>query len=144
VADLEGLVSDGDGVALVEPAVGLEGVGMREAELGALFRQAVDPELVPGVRPLDRDPEALRQLGGAAGVVDVRVGQQDLLDLCTLLLGGCEDQVQIATRVDDGALVGGVAAQQDAVLLERGDGDDGRVELQRWRRAGRRGGAKVP
>src|SRR5690606_24275068 len=52
--DLERLLAEGDGVAVLEPAVGLERVEPRKAEALALLRQLRDPEGVLALRPLDR------------------------------------------------------------------------------------------
>jgi hypothetical protein len=43
--------------------------------------ELVDPEAFLALRAFDRHAEALRQFAGAAGMVDVAVGEQDLLDL---------------------------------------------------------------
>jgi hypothetical protein len=51
-------LADGDLVAVVQPAVGLEGLDVGEAEHLALLRHALDPEAVLLLRPLDGTPSA--------------------------------------------------------------------------------------
>jgi hypothetical protein len=62
----------------MQPARGREGLGRRKAEHLRLLRQPVDPELVTRVRADDGQLQLARQRAGAAGVVDVGMGQQDL------------------------------------------------------------------
>ena len=69
--------------------------------------------------------ELLLQLGGAAGMIDVAVGEQDLLDRHADLGDRRLDAVEVAARVDHRALLGLLVPEQRAVLLERRDGHDG-------------------
>jgi hypothetical protein len=62
---------------------GREGLRRRKAEAAALLRQLVDPEALFALRAFDRQAQLLRQGAGAAGVVDVAVGQQQLFDADT-------------------------------------------------------------
>ena len=55
------------------------------------------------MRTFDRDAELVRELGGAAGMIDMAVGEQDLLDRDPRLVDRLEDRVDIAARIDDGA-----------------------------------------
>ena len=48
--------------------------------LRAVLGEPVDPEAVVLVRPFDRDAELLGEDAGLAAMVDMAVGQQDLLD----------------------------------------------------------------
>ena len=86
--------------------------------------ELVDPEAFLALRAFDRHAEALRQFAGAAGMVDVAVGEQDLLDPDAEPRGGIHQQVDVAAGIDEGALHGFAAPEQGAVLLEGGDGDD--------------------
>ena len=67
-------------IAVVQPARRREGLGRREAEHLRLLAQAVDPELVGRVWSDDGQLQLARQRAGAAGMVDVGVGEQDLLE----------------------------------------------------------------
>jgi hypothetical protein len=71
--------------------------------------------------------QRVAQGDGAARVVDVAVGQQDLLDLDAGLGDRLADAVDVAAGVDHGAALGGVVPQDRAVLLERGHRDDRRL-----------------
>src|SRR5690606_8351323 len=122
--DLERLLAEGDGVAVLEPAVGLERVEPRKAEALALLRQLRDPEGVLALRPLDRHRVTAGELGSLPAMVDVAVGEQDLLDVRPELSQRVVDAVEIAARVDDGGAAGFLAAQHGAVLRERGHGND--------------------
>jgi hypothetical protein len=110
-------------VAAMQPACGREGLGRRKAEHLRLLRQPVDPELVTRVRADDGQLQLARQRAGAAGVVDVGMGQQDLRQRQLAGLDRRTDARQIAAGVDDGGLQSLVAPDQAAVLREGGDGD---------------------
>ena len=66
--------------------------------------------------------QACREISRATGMIDVTMGQQDFREFDALLLGGCEDAVDVATGVDSGGFQGFFTPQQGAVLLEGGDG----------------------
>ena len=61
------------------------------------------------------------QFGGAAGVVQMAVGEPDALDGDAGLGDGGEDLIDVAAGIDDDRLLGGVVPQDGAVLLEWGD-----------------------
>ncbi len=123
VAHLQRLIADLHAVAVVQPARGREGLRGRKAEHRALLRQAVDPELVARVRADDGQGQALGQLARAARMVDVGVREPDLFEREAQARDFAEQGVEVAPGVDDGGLQGGVAPDDGAVLLERGDGD---------------------
>ncbi len=77
------------------------------------------------MRALDRHAEPLLELGRAAGVIDMAVGQKNLLGRDAGLLDRRKDAREIAARVDDRGAIAGVAPEDRAVLLERRHGDDG-------------------
>ena len=123
VAHLQGVRAQRDGVAVVQPAGGLERLGLRKTEHHALLGQAVDPELIARVRSDDGHIEPLRQLPGAAGVVDMGMGEPDLFELEAQPIDLCQQVVQIPARVDHGGLLGVLVPDQGAVLLKGRDGD---------------------
>ena len=124
VPDIEGEAADGDGIALGEPAIRRDRSGIVEAVTRAGLGQGVEQEPVRLVRPLDGDAEPLLQLGGAAGMVDMAMRQQDLLDLDALRVDRGLDPIQITSGIDHSADLGGVVPNQGTILLERGDRDD--------------------
>ncbi|MNT36811.1 hypothetical protein D3C72_1729160 [compost metagenome] len=71
----------------------------------------------------DGQRQPLCQLARAARVVDVGVGEPDLFERDAQTLDFCEQHIQVAAGVDHGRLVGGVAPDEGAVLLKRGNGD---------------------
>ena len=130
----QGLLAEPDLVAVLQPAVGLEGGQCGEAEPLALFGQLVDPELVLAMRPLERHAVAARELGRLAAMIDVAVGQEDLLELGAQAREGFVDAIEITARIERGRTAGARADQQRAVLRKRGDRHQG--QLQGRRRAG--------
>ena len=136
VAHGQRLVADLHRVAVVQPARGREVLRGRKAKHRALLRQAIDPELIARMWPDDGQLQSLGQLARAAGVVDVRVREPDLAEREPQALDFCQ-QVEIAARVDDGGLAGGIAPDDGTVLLEGRDGNgevaqhgDGKQGLQ--------------
>lgn len=128
VQHLQRLPADADFVAIVQPARGREGLGLREAEHLALLRQGVDPELVAFVGADDGQGQRARQRAGAAGVVDVRVREPQRLERQATLFDRLQQLADVAARVDQGGLVGFVAPDKGAVLFEGGDGEGEAVE----------------
>ena len=57
-------------------------------------------------------------------MIDMAMGQQDLLDLDILLFDRGINPLDLAARIDHGRLVGFGAPQDRAVLLEGGDGNN--------------------
>jgi hypothetical protein len=86
----------------------------------ALLRQPVDPELVARVRADDRQPSSRASVPGGAGVVDVRVGLQQHLERQAMALHRRQQARDLAARIDQRRLVGAVAPDERAVLLEGG------------------------
>src|SRR5262249_57774626 len=79
---------------------------------------------VVAVRALDLDAIVLGHGAGGRGVVDMAVREQDLGDLDALLGDRRLQPIEVAARIDGGALHGFVTPSDRAVLLERGDGGD--------------------
>jgi len=123
VANVQRAVPDLHRIAVGQPPRGGEMPGGRKSEHLALLRQAVDPELVARVRADDGQAQALGQLGGAAGVVNMGVGEPDRLEGHTKLLGRVDEAVQLATRIDHGSVQRFVAPDDGAVLGKCGHGD---------------------
>ncbi len=104
--------------------VGVEGLAALDPELGALFVKLFDQKAVFPVRAFDGDAELLRQIRRAARMVDMAMGQHDLLDLHILFGDGGLNTLDFAAGIDHGGLFGVLAPEHGAVLLEGGDGDD--------------------
>ncbi len=122
--DIEGLLAESHRVAILEPAIGLEGLEPWKPEALALLGQLPDPEGVLALRALDRDRMALRKFGRLPAVVDMAVGQQHLLDAGAELREPGVDPVEVAARIDHRGAAAGLAEQDRAVLRERGYRND--------------------
>jgi hypothetical protein len=121
MAHMQGAVANAYRVTVEKPACGGEAFRMRQAKALALLGQAVNPELVARMRADDWQAKSGREFLGAARMVDVGMGQPDLFQRQPQLTDGVEQQVQVATGIDDGGLEGFVAPDKRAVLLESGD-----------------------
>ena len=86
VADVEGQLADRHRVAVDQVAVRLERLAVDSVAL-AILLQPGDPEQVVFVRPFDRHAQLLGEDAGLAAMVDMAVGQQDLLDRDAVLGG---------------------------------------------------------
>ena len=73
--------------------------------------------------------QRLAQLRGTPGVVDMAMGQQDALDVQAEFGDGAEDVRDVAAGVDHEGGLGLVVPDQGAILLQRGDWDDGRLQF---------------
>ncbi len=107
----------------MQPARGLERARGWKAITGRCHRHTVNPELVRRVRANDGQLQQLGQVGRGAGVVQVAVGDPDLLQRNAQALDGVQQQIHVATRVDDGGAALFIAPDDGAVLLEGGNGD---------------------
>ena len=75
------LPADRHGVALIEPAVRRDVAHAGHTHAQPLRGEAIEQELVGLVRALDGDAaELLLELGRAAGVIEVAMGEDDLLE----------------------------------------------------------------
>src|SRR6266446_6842436 len=122
--DVEGQRADRDPIALIEPAVRREIAHARDAEPRAAGHHIVEQEFVGDVGAFDRHLQRVAQLGGAANMVDVAVGQPDLLDPDIGLLDCRLNFRNVAAGVDHNGLPGGFAPDQGAVLLKQRHRDD--------------------
>ena len=97
--------------------------------LAPISASVVEQEQVLAVRAFDGNAELLPQLGRSAGMVDVAMGEQDLLDRDAALADGIEDRGHVAAGIDDGAHLSRLVEDQRAVLLEGRHGNDEGLEL---------------
>ena len=118
-------LADKDRVFVFKPSIGREDLGRRKSILSGLLWEQVDPELILRVRPLDGSVQTPGELGCGAGVIEVRVRQEDLLDPITAPFSVLQESIDLPPWVYDGCLARLLTDEQRAVLLERRDGDDG-------------------
>src|SRR5882757_5279809 len=102
VIDIERQVADRDGVAIDQPAVGLER-HTGDAVMAPVLVESRDPETVVLMRPLDRHAEFVGERLGPAAMVDMAMGEDDLLDRYTVLRRRRVESRQIAAGIDERA-----------------------------------------
>ena len=123
VEDVTGEAIYGDDLAVIEGVVGVGDRGGGDAEPGGLFVHDFDLGEVVLIEE-DWGSGELLEAVGAGDVVDVGVGDEDLLDDKVVLGEEGEDEGDVVAGVDDDGFVGGLVAEDGAVALERPDGDD--------------------
>jgi len=115
--------SDGDDAALFEGVVGRVDFGGGHAEPAGLHIHHLHQGKIAGVVEDGRAGEFL-EAGGAGDVVDVSVGDEDLLDGEAVALKQGHDARNVVARVDDDSLAGGFVTEDGAVALQHADGED--------------------
>lgn len=123
VIDVEHQLADGHGIAVDQPAARFER-HPAHAILATVLGEPVDPEPIGLVRSLDPDAELGGELAREAAMVDMAMGDQDLLDRDFVLLRRRAQPVEIAAGIDEGAAHRLRAPEQAAILLERRDRHD--------------------
>src|SRR5690606_26466611 len=109
----------------LEPAIRLEGhAGIEAEKLALLGAELLEPETFGLVRAFDSHAKLRGQRGGLAAMVEMAVGDENLLDGQPVMGDNFEDVVQVAAGIDDGSLFRFFTPDDGAVLLEAGDGDD--------------------
>ena len=98
---------------------------------GALRRRAARSRRDRPRAALRSPRRALRRESRPAAMVDMAVGQQDLLDRHPGLSSGGLEPRQVAARIDEGAAHRRRAPQQGAILLQRRHRDDRRAKRRR-------------
>lgn len=121
VNHLKDLLPHRDGVTVLEPSIGGEGLERGKAKHLPLDWKLGDPEIIVAVGPLDGHTQALGENRRLATVVDMAMREKDLFDLDTSLPGHGLEVVDISTRVDKGSPASGGADNQRTVLGKRRD-----------------------
>jgi len=116
--------ADRDLIAFIEPAVRREIAHAGHAEPRAAGYHIVEQELVGDVRAFDRHFQRVAQLGGAADMVDMTVGQPDFFHRHIGLRDRGLNFRNVPAGVDHHGLFGGLAPDQCAVLLKQRHRDD--------------------
>jgi len=115
--------SDGDEFAVVEGVVGVGDGGGGDAEPAGLNVHHFDQgQIVLVVK--DGSAGELFEAVGAGDVVDVGVGDDDLLDGEGVFGEEGEDAGDVVAGVDDDGFAGGLVAEDGAVALEGADAED--------------------
>ena len=124
---VEHTIADRDGIAIVQPSGGFEHFSI-DAVFAAIVVQPRDPEPVRLFRAFDRHTQFAGKDAGAAAMVDMAVGHQQLFNRHPGLGDGLSQQRQIAAGIDKRAAHGFGAPHQRAILLQGGDGNDRHFE----------------
>jgi len=128
VIDLEFVRAEGDLVSILQPAVGHDILQALDAVFRGLSFDALQERQVVLVRADDIDAELFLQFLGAAGVVQMTVGQPDFLDLQAVLLDYPDNDRDVATGIDDHPFLRIGIEENGAVLLEGGYRNDAGLE----------------
>ena len=123
VEDASGEAGDGDDLVVVEGVVGGWDFRGRDAEPGGLDVHHFDQREVELVVEDGCSGELLEALG-SGDVVDVGVGDDDLLDSEAVPLERGDDVGDVVAGVDDDGLAGGFVAEDGAVAAERAYDED--------------------
>jgi hypothetical protein len=124
VQDIHLDVSETNTVTLFQPAIGRKGAHIGEAEHLALLWHAVDPELIFTLRAFDRQGQPLGQFSDSAGVIDMAMRNQYLLQFHPVFLDRSKNARDIATRIDHRRALRLVTPQKAAILFKRRNGND--------------------
>src|SRR3984893_4517521 len=100
VQDVEAQFADRNSFALLEPAVRREIAHAGHATPRPARTHIVEQELVGDVRADDVNLQRVPQLGGAADMIDMTMGEPDLFDGGAGLLDRCLDFLYVAGPVD--------------------------------------------
>ena len=123
VDDGAGESCDGDELAVFEVVVGGGDLGRGDAEPAGLHVHHLDQGEIELVVEDGGAGEAF-ELQGSGDVVDVGVGDDDLLDGEVVLREFGDDAADVVAGIDDDGLAGGLVAEDGAVALERADDED--------------------
>ena len=94
-----------------------------ETEHRPLFHDMLIQRLVVAMEIDGRVERVLRGVD-AADVIEMRVGEQDVLDHDVAVADSREDLVDLVAGIDDDRLPGALAADDEPVLVERRDRSD--------------------
>lgn len=123
VKDLGGVRSGGDGFSGGDAAIDFHFAGRGNADPRGLHVEHFEQGVVVLVQK-NRSARGGAELHGSADMVDVSVGDHDLLDLQIVLLDQSLDVFDVIAGVDDHGFAGGVVADDGTIALERADGED--------------------
>jgi glucose/arabinose dehydrogenase len=121
VDDLHHLLTDSHRIAIKQPTVGLECIGTTHPEHHALLAQLTDPEVIIGMRSFNRNTKPLGKQTSLTAMVDVTMGDEDLLHVITALASDGQKMIHIPAGIDECCLASFRATHQGTVLLERRD-----------------------
>ena len=116
-------------VTILQPSIWFERLGFAETEGGRALGQLLDPETILALRPLDGHACAPAQFCRTRTMVDMAMGEKDLLERRAGAFQSIEDPFEVTSRINDGGLVCSLVNQDGAILLERSDGNDRNFNL---------------
>ncbi len=111
-------------IALLQPAGRLEALGLHPVARTVIV-ELLDPEKVVLVRPLDRQAKLIRQHPSLPAMIEMTMGDEDLLQRHTRLGNAVLEFIEIAARIGQRSLHRLGAPDQRAILLKRCYRNDG-------------------
>ena len=127
--NIEGDIADLNPVSLRQPPRRNKGTTAGKTEHLRLPDHAFDPEAIINMGAFDWYRKPLRQLGGAANVINVPMRNENSFDRDRLCQRNRQQPIDIPAGVDDRCTMRLVTPQQRAVLLNPGHRDN--LVLQR-------------
>lgn len=120
VEDSTGEAGDGNGLVVREVGVGWSDLGSGDAEPASLLVHDLDQREVELVVEDGSSGEAFELLG-SGDVVDVSVGDDDLLEGELVFGQRGDDAGDVVSGIDDDGFAGGLIPEDGAVALKRAD-----------------------
>ncbi len=121
---LQYLITELHLVTFLQPSVRHKGLAWGKAYLGTPLRQGVEQEAVVLVRPLHRQTEVARHAANCAGMIEMAVGNEYLLQGGIGIACHLEDAFGVTTGIDQHRPAAGFATRQGTVLLVCRDRND--------------------
>jgi hypothetical protein len=119
------LLAERQGVAIIEPAIGLERFRRRKACAPRRLAQLIKPEFILDMRPFNRYAEFLAHDVRSRTMIEMRMRQEDFFQREAELFHHRAQARHLPTWVDQGGALRLFTYQDAAVLLVRRDRHDG-------------------
>ena len=124
MAYLQDLITELDLVTFLQPAVRHERLAGGKAYLGTPLWQGVEQEPVVLMRSFDRQAQLPRHATNRAGMIEMAMGNENLLQCGIGIVHHLENPFGVTTGIDQHRPAAGFAARQGTVLLVCRDRND--------------------
>jgi len=125
-------ITEGDAIALIQPACRLKRPRTRDTPLLALLGHHLYPKRIVRGRPFDWSTQLRGQFCGVAGMIYMPMRNKDSLNVDMIFAGGRQDAVKVATGINYGAFHRLGAPQDGTILLERHYWNDDSLDSGRF------------